>query len=150
MIALSPAHYGTDRPRSDLNATVLFDFLERLRSARTMVAFFANDPYDTGGRGVRAEEILTRLGLPHLVMDRPAGFGGHGAGESVGDMPAPSNSKGAFSARSGRVAGNDLVFEGTGQATLCFSMRPDGRFDGLWIASIGKSQLSAVLSHLQD
>ena len=63
VIALAPAHYGTDRPRMTLNATALFDYLERVTAVRTMIAYFPNDPYDPGGRGPRTEEILTRHGV---------------------------------------------------------------------------------------
>ncbi|HMK67265.1 MAG TPA: hypothetical protein VK433_01860 [Stellaceae bacterium] len=82
IVALAPAHYGTDRPRMTLNATALFDYVDEIHGVRTMVAYFANDPYDPGGRGARTEEILARHAVPHLLLDRPEGFSGHGSGES--------------------------------------------------------------------
>lgn len=82
IIALAPAHYGTDRPRMNLNATAIFDYLGEVHGVRTMIAYFANDPYDPGGRGPRTEEILARNAVPHLLVDQPAGFSGHGSGES--------------------------------------------------------------------
>jgi len=82
IVALAPAHYGTDRPRMTLNATALTGYLEDIVGIRTLIAYFPNDPYDPGGRGPRTEEILARHAVPHLLLDQPAGFTGHGAGES--------------------------------------------------------------------
>jgi len=82
MVALAPAHYGTDRPRMTLNATALFDYLQDIRGIRTLIAYFPNDPYDPGGRGPRTEEILAQHAVPHLLLDQPTGFSGHSAGQS--------------------------------------------------------------------
>ncbi|HXP75144.1 MAG TPA: hypothetical protein VN823_13450 [Stellaceae bacterium] len=82
VIALAPAHYGTDRPYVGMNASALYDYLDNIKTARVMLAFFKDDPYDPGGRGPRSEQILTAHGVPHLVIDQPAGFSGHGSGES--------------------------------------------------------------------
>lgn len=82
VIALAPAHYGTDRPYVGMNASALFDYLSDIKTTRVMLAFFKDDPYDPGGRGPRAEQILTSHSVPHLVIDQPAGFSGHGSGES--------------------------------------------------------------------
>jgi hypothetical protein len=103
VIALAPAHYGTDKPYYGMNASALFDYLEDIKTTRVMLAFFNDDQYDPGGRGPRSEQILTAHAVPHLVIDRPAGFSGHGSGESglfyrrfsdcwlavVGDGPVP-------------------------------------------------------------
>jgi dienelactone hydrolase len=82
VIALSPAHYGTDRPYVGMNASALYGYLDDIKTARVMIAFFKDDPYDPGGRGPRAEQILSSHNVPHLVIDQPAGFSGHGSGES--------------------------------------------------------------------
>lgn len=103
VIANAPAYYGVDRPRYTLNATALYDYLDGIKSGRVMVSYFADDPYDPGGRGARTDEILTRHGVLHLVVDTPAGFRGHDSGNSglfyrrfgpcvlamVGDGPVP-------------------------------------------------------------
>lgn len=236
VIALAPAHYGTDRPRMTMNATALFDYLGAVTTARTMIAYFQDDPYDPGGRGPRTEEILTRHGVPHLLLDQPSGFSGHGSGQSgrffrrfsncwlglvsdgpvprqsdcerpwgetpsadiplpadltiappsggpaapflgrwwgaydigreimlvvtkavgdqvdaiyaVGDLPVGNNSNGNYTRRSGRIAGDELVFEQAGSSTLRYRLRLDGRVDRLWISADGKSQLTVVLRRL--
>ena len=82
VIALAPAHYGTERPYVGMNGSALYDYLDGIKNTRVMLAFFKDDPYDPGGRGPRSQEILTAHGVPHLVVDQPAGFSGHGSGES--------------------------------------------------------------------
>ncbi len=103
VIALSPAHYGTDRPYVGMNASALFDYLDEIKTSRVMLAFFKDDPYDPGGRGPRSQQILAAHSVPNLVIDQPPEFSGHGSGESglfyrrfsecwlavVGDGPMP-------------------------------------------------------------
>jgi hypothetical protein len=66
-----------------MNASALYDYLDDIRTARVMIAFFANDPFDPGGRGAKADAILGRHGVPHLIVDRPDGLNGHGASSSA-------------------------------------------------------------------
>jgi len=82
VIALSPAHYGTDRPYVGMNASALYEYLDEIKISRVMLAFFKDDPYDPGGRGPRSQQILAAHNVPNLVIDQPAGFSGHGSGES--------------------------------------------------------------------
>jgi pimeloyl-ACP methyl ester carboxylesterase len=83
VIATAPAYYGVDRPRFTMNASALYDYLDDIKSARIMITFFAEDPFDPGGRGAKADQILTRHGVPHLIVDRPDGLIGHGASSSA-------------------------------------------------------------------
>lgn len=83
VIATAPAYYGVDRPRFTMNASALYDYLDDIKSARVMIAFFNDDPFDPGGRGARADAILGRHGVPHLIVDRPDGLNGHGASSSA-------------------------------------------------------------------
>ncbi|HUN45584.1 MAG TPA: alpha/beta hydrolase, partial [Stellaceae bacterium] len=82
VIVNAPAYYGVDRPRYTMNATALYDHLDAIKSGRVMVSYFAEDPFDPGGRGVRTDEILARRGVAHLVIDQPDGFLGHDSGNS--------------------------------------------------------------------
>ena len=86
VIANAPAYYGTSAGSVSTefrkNAFVLYDHLERIHRGRIMISFFADDAYDPGGRATKANEILTRNGVPHLVLDRPAELIGHGAANS--------------------------------------------------------------------
>lgn len=86
VIANAPAYYGTSagsvRMEFPKNAAVLYDHLERIHQGRIMISFFADDAYDPGGRAAKADEILTRNGVPHLILDRPGELIGHGAGNS--------------------------------------------------------------------
>ena len=54
-----------------------------------MISFFNDDPYDPGGRGAKADEILSRRAVPHLILDRPDELIGHGAGNSGLRVDAP-------------------------------------------------------------
>jgi dienelactone hydrolase len=82
VIANAPAWYGTDRPTYLKNGFVLFDHIADIRRGRIMITYFADDPYDPGGRGAKSEELLAAQNVPHLVIDRPEGFSGHGSGNS--------------------------------------------------------------------
>lgn len=104
VIANAPAWYGTDRPTYLMNGFVLMDHIDAIRRGRIMISYFTDDPYDPGGRGETSEQLLAAHGVPHLVLDRPAGFSGHFAGNSAlferrfgacmlavaGDGPMPS------------------------------------------------------------
>jgi pimeloyl-ACP methyl ester carboxylesterase len=103
VIATAPAYYGVDRPTFTMNASALYDYLDDIKTARIMIAFFTDDPFDPGGRGDEAEAILERHHVPHLIIDRPEGLSGHGAARNalfyhrfgpclramVGDGPVP-------------------------------------------------------------
>jgi pimeloyl-ACP methyl ester carboxylesterase len=80
VIATSPAAFGSFSDSYDtwqLNATELYRHLKSLKQTRVLLAFFHRDDYDPGGRGARAEEILTGRRLPHLVIDQPRDLVGH-------------------------------------------------------------------------
>jgi dienelactone hydrolase len=82
VIATAPAAFGNVETNYDtfrLNATRLYDLLGAVRRARVVLAFFQGDTFDPGGRGERAEAILSARGLSHLVIDRPAGLVSHWA-----------------------------------------------------------------------
>lgn len=80
----APAAYG-DASKSgyERNAGLLFPKLEALPQIPVVIAFFNHDLFDPGGRGPKADEILTGHGVPHLIIDRPAVLQGHGSGSSV-------------------------------------------------------------------
>lgn len=82
VIADAPAYYGTDHPAYLKNGFVLFDYIDAIRRGRIMISYFADDPYDPGGRGPRSDELLAAHGVPHLVIDRPEGFSGHASANS--------------------------------------------------------------------
>ncbi len=129
VIANAPAYYGVDRPRYTMNASALYDYLDRIKSGRVMVSYFADDPYDPGGRGARTDEILTRHGVLHLVIDTPEGFRGHDSGNSglfyrrfgpcvlamVGDGPVPQ--RGDCETRWGQRPSGELTLPTEGLAS---------------------------------
>jgi len=80
----APAAYG-DASKSgyERNATLLFPKLDALPHVPVVIGFFNRDLFDPGGRGPKAEQILTERGVPHLIIDRPAVLEGHGSGSSV-------------------------------------------------------------------
>jgi dienelactone hydrolase len=86
VIANAPAYYGTSAGSVSMefqkNAFVLYDHLDRIRHGRIMISYFSDDAYDPGGRGAKSDEILSRHGVPHLILDRPDELAGHGAGNS--------------------------------------------------------------------
>jgi dienelactone hydrolase len=82
VIANAPAYYGTDRPTYLKNSYILLDHIGDIRGGRIMISYFADDPYDPGGRGAQSDEILGKHDVPHLVIDQPEGFSGHNAGDT--------------------------------------------------------------------
>jgi len=66
-----------------LNADHLFAMARGIASTRVASFFFARDPYDPGGRGSKLSEILLARGLPSMMVEAPAGFEGHGVGQSL-------------------------------------------------------------------
>lgn len=80
----APAAYGDATSRGfERNATLLYPKLEALPPIPVVISFFNRDLFDPGGRGPKADRILTEHGVPHLIIDRPAVLEGHGAGSSV-------------------------------------------------------------------
>lgn len=82
VIATAPAAFGTAETHPGLwrlNETHLYELLGEVRGARVALAFFAGDIFDPGGRGPRSRSILEARGIPHLVVDRPAGLPSHWA-----------------------------------------------------------------------
>ena len=86
VLALAPAAHGqVGRSRDyELNADNLYALAEALLPTRVLAAFFADDRFDPGGRGPRLARILEAKRIPYSVIDRPPGFAGHGAGQSLG------------------------------------------------------------------
>lgn len=82
VIANAPAWYGTDHPTYMKNAAILYDYLDDIRHGRIMISYFANDPFDPGGRAERSAALLSAHDVPHLVIARPDGFVGHNSGDS--------------------------------------------------------------------
>jgi pimeloyl-ACP methyl ester carboxylesterase len=86
VIATAPAAFGSFENSYDtfrLNATRLYALLGDVRRARVALAFFHGDTFDPGGRGEKAETILSARGLPHLVLDQPARLASHWASNTV-------------------------------------------------------------------
>jgi dienelactone hydrolase len=82
VIGTAPAAYGNFEDSYDtfrLNATKLYELLENVQRARVALVFFHGDEFDPGGRGDRALDILTRRGVPSLVIDQPARLVSHWA-----------------------------------------------------------------------
>lgn len=81
VLAAAPAAFGK-YPESVVyqrNATDLLPVLSRIRDVRVMMFLFDDDPFDPGGRGQAAQGVFDQNGVDHLVLDRPAGWLGHGA-----------------------------------------------------------------------
>jgi dienelactone hydrolase len=83
VIANAPAYYGVDHPTYLKNSFILLDHIAAIRRGRIVIGYFADDPYDPGGRGARSDELLAKHDVPHLIIDQPAGLSGHNAGDSV-------------------------------------------------------------------
>jgi len=80
----APAAYGDASVHGfERNETLLYPKLEALPHIPVLISFFTRDRFDPGGRGPKADRILTEHGVPHLIIDRPAVLEGHGAGSSV-------------------------------------------------------------------
>ena len=86
VIAVAPARHGR-KQQMTRGDEAFADFVDLARRvSRTSVplamAFFADDDYDVGGRGTEAKALFSSREGPSLVIDAPAGFSGHGAGNS--------------------------------------------------------------------
>jgi dienelactone hydrolase len=79
IVATAPAAYPPTGAWIQFNALKLYSLLEHTRRARVMLFYFKGDEFDPGGRGARSEKILTERGIPHLVIDKPAGLLSHWA-----------------------------------------------------------------------
>ncbi len=93
VLALAPAAYGTpdgpmDWRRNDSGLRAIWDAM-RGQDTALMLAFFADDPFfersEPASRGPWAQRRLGELGLPALVLDRPAPelLRGHAAGMTL-------------------------------------------------------------------
>lgn len=85
IIGTSPAAFGSRLDSLDtwhLNASQLYAHLARVRSARVLLAFFDEDPYDPGNRGPRSRAVLGARGLDTVIIDRPSDLTGHLAGQT--------------------------------------------------------------------
>jgi tetratricopeptide (TPR) repeat protein/pimeloyl-ACP methyl ester carboxylesterase len=61
------------------NNKLLFDqMIERVRYP-TVGIFFTDDEYEPADRGKHAAEVLTKHGIPNLMINHPPGFSGHGS-----------------------------------------------------------------------
>jgi pimeloyl-ACP methyl ester carboxylesterase len=61
------------------NNKIFFDqMIERVRYP-TVGVFFLGDEYEPADRGVGAAAVLTKHGVPNLIIDHPPGFAGHGS-----------------------------------------------------------------------
>jgi tetratricopeptide (TPR) repeat protein/pimeloyl-ACP methyl ester carboxylesterase len=71
---------GADRDDPNYaNNKIFFDqMIERVRYP-TVGVFFLDDEYEPADRGAGAAAILTRHGVPNLIVDHPPGFSGHGS-----------------------------------------------------------------------
>lgn len=98
VIATAPAAHGSD-PANDnwqLNATNFYRLLERMNRTRVMLFFFADDPFDPGGRAARATEILKRREMDSLIVNQPDTLRGHTVASSAGFARAYAGCIAAF------------------------------------------------------
>jgi hypothetical protein len=85
VLAVAPAHHGQVGKMYDPTIagsdweTIIGDIRP---GPRVAVVLFSGDAYDVGGRGAVAKKTLVPGRNPTLVLDRPDGFDGHGAGAS--------------------------------------------------------------------
>ena len=87
VIATAPAAYGSrsaDAARAERNRDELLRILGGVRDARVMLFFFDGDDFDPGGRGEAAAALLAARRVPHVLVDRPPYFRGHGIGLTSG------------------------------------------------------------------
>lgn len=84
IVAAAPARYGSEGTSTNwtLNAERLYSLAAAVKSTRVMTFLFDKDSYDPGGRGPVLDGIFKQQKLPAVVIDRPAGFEGHGAASS--------------------------------------------------------------------
>lgn len=85
LLIVAPAAYGSriwhgkDNPYYLQNLTEYVRNIKRVRTP-TVAVFFDGDAYDPGERGDLTDAFYSRTRTPLLLIDRPAGFIGHGAG----------------------------------------------------------------------
>jgi pimeloyl-ACP methyl ester carboxylesterase len=85
LLIVAPAAYGAknlggkDNPYYLQNLT---EYVRTIKSVRTptVAVFFKDDDYDPGERGDVTDAFFSRSKTPLLLIDRPAGLAGHGAG----------------------------------------------------------------------
>jgi pimeloyl-ACP methyl ester carboxylesterase len=85
LMTVAPAAYGSrvwkgvDNPYYLQNLT---EYVRAIKAVRTptVAIFFSGDEFDPGNRGDIADAFLARNKVPLLLIDRPEGFSGHGAG----------------------------------------------------------------------
>jgi pimeloyl-ACP methyl ester carboxylesterase len=83
VIANAPAYYGVDREVFQKNSFILLDHIDDIRRGRIMISYFKDDNFAPGGRGAPSDALLTKHGLPHVVVDEPEGFSGHHGGNTA-------------------------------------------------------------------
>lgn len=82
VIATAPAAFGRASRRDDAwraNATRLYPLLAKIRSARVMLFYFNDDPYDPGGRGAQSQRILADRHIVYVVVNKPPMLNSHWA-----------------------------------------------------------------------
>lgn len=87
LLLLAPAAWGmrvnplNGNPNNNF-ARNRSDFLPMISTVTTPTAaiFFRHDEFDPGGRGQFTKTSLEKRSVPHLVLNEPPGFTGHGAG----------------------------------------------------------------------
>jgi pimeloyl-ACP methyl ester carboxylesterase len=87
VIATAPAAYGSrtaDPARAERNRDELLRILGSVRDTRVMLFFFDGDDFDPGGRGEAVAALLASRRVPHVLVDRPPSFRGHGIGLTSG------------------------------------------------------------------
>jgi pimeloyl-ACP methyl ester carboxylesterase len=85
LLLVAPAAYGSkvwkgqDNPYYLQNLT---EYVRHIKSVRTptVAVFFNGDDFDPGQRGDITDAFLARNATPLLLIDRPEGLAGHGAG----------------------------------------------------------------------
>jgi pimeloyl-ACP methyl ester carboxylesterase len=85
LLLVAPAAYGSkvwkgaDNPYYLQNLT---EYIRHIKSVRTptVAVFFNGDDFDPGQRGDVTDAFLARNATPLLLIDRPEGLAGHGAG----------------------------------------------------------------------
>jgi pimeloyl-ACP methyl ester carboxylesterase len=81
VLATAPAAFGSFSEYYESwrrNADAFYPMLDALSErTRVMLFFFHGDDFDPGGRGERAEALLSARQLAHLVVDQPAALTGH-------------------------------------------------------------------------
>jgi pimeloyl-ACP methyl ester carboxylesterase len=83
VLAIAPAAYGNYLDSYDtwqMNATELYRHLAAVHGTRVLLAFFHGDDYDPGGRADRSRQVLSRAGVPNIIIDQPKDLIGHVAG----------------------------------------------------------------------